>query len=41
MKEYIKPNILEELIEIEDIIAKSIGEEDEGTIHDPNGFDID
>ena len=41
MKEYIKPNILEELIEIEDIIAKSINEEDEGFVTDTDGFDID
>lgn len=41
MKEYIKPDILDEIIEIEDIIAKSLGEEDEGFINDNDGFGID
>ena len=43
MKEYIKPNIFDEIIEIEDIVADSPGvnENDSGTINDDeDGFFI-
>lgn len=41
MKNYIKPYLEDEIIEIEDIMTKSITEEDEKTIQDfEDGFDI-
>ena len=41
MKNYIKPYLEDENIEIEDIMTKSITEEEEKTIQDfEDGFDI-